>query len=671
MDPRIAWFQPEQLGPSNSLWMQIWETTQGLRNLYFNHNSPASPAHSGSSTSSSGCEANMYRDGGPAQASPVQASHSLGEQGDFLPLETTNNNNNQLLSHSPGGWRKGHDHINRNKRKRDNKASTFGLNYSILQSPSGSNSGSGSYNGTPWKARNYSEEVIGLHEEIMDFYKYMSPRPEEEKMRMEVVNRIENVIKELWPNADVQIFGSFKTGLYLPTSDIDLVVFGKWETLPLWTLEEALRNHNVADENSVKVLDKATVPIIKLTDSFTEVKVDISFNVQNGVKAAQLIRDFIKKYPVLPYLVLVLKQFLLQRDLNEVFTGGIGSYSLFLMAVSFLQLHQRPDACSPEANIGVLLIEFFELYGRHFNYLKTGIRIKDGGSYVAKDEVQKSMLDGYRPSMLYIEDPLQPGNDVGRSSYGAMQVKQAFDYAYVVLSHAVSSVAKYYPNNESESILGRIIRVTQEVVTYRDWISKQWGQQNRPEPAYNGNDVTLIVDVHHLDKCNNNNNVSEQNKVAGQVKNKTSEAVGKLSSNSSGPLSSSSSTLSSSSDVKVIKRLCIQDSDGTPFKTSKQPTDRQTSDSRTGSQESCTASSQPSGKPQANQSMNTSNSSIKGQHGATRLFRSTSSSKSYQNQPNTNHGTSAPSRHPQSGKAQHQHYHSKKRKHKRETDLCR
>lgn len=33
----------------------------------------------------------------------------------------------------------------------------------------------------------------------------MSPRPEEERMRMEVVNRIENVIKELWPSADVSI----------------------------------------------------------------------------------------------------------------------------------------------------------------------------------------------------------------------------------------------------------------------------------------------------------------------------------------------------------------------------------------------------------------------------------------------------------------------------------
>ncbi|XP_071973785.1 terminal nucleotidyltransferase 4B isoform X2 [Engystomops pustulosus] len=664
MDPRIAWFQPEQLGPSNSLWMQIWETTQGLRNLYFNHNSPvASPAHSGSSsstTSSSGCEATMYRDSGPAQASPpIPATPLLAEQGDFLPLETSNNNNQQQQLVSPGAWRKGYDHSNRNKRKRDNKASTFGLNYSLLHAAApGHHEQGDAFNSTPWKTRNYSEEVIGLHEEILDFYKYMSPRPEEEKMRMEVVNRIENVIKELWPSADVQIFGSFKTGLYLPTSDIDLVVFGKWENLPLWTLEEALRKHKVADENSVKVLDKATVPIIKLTDSYTEVKVDISFNVQNGVKAAQLIRDFIKKYPVLPYLVLVLKQFLLQRDLNEVFTGGIGSYSLFLMAVSFLQLHPREDACSPDANYGVLLIEFFELYGRHFNYLKTGIRIKDGGSYVAKDEVQKSMLDGYRPSMLYIEDPLQPGNDVGRSSYGAMQVKQAFDYAYVVLNHAVSPIAKYYPNNESESILGRIIRVTEEVVAYREWISAEWGQQNRSDPIHNGNDVTLIVDVHNLDQCNNN--LSGQNSTLGQTKNKTAETLGKHSSNSSGPLSSSSSTLSSSSDV---------DSDGTPFKTSKQPSCRQANESRI-PQESCTSSSQPSSKPQANQSVSSSNSN-KAQHGTTRLYRSMSSSKGFQNQPNTSQGTSMPSRHLQSGKAQHQHYNSKKRKHKRETDLCR
>lgn len=31
----------------------------------------------------------------------------------------------------------------------------------------------------------------------------------------------------LWPQARVEVFGSFRTGLYLPTSDIDLVVIGE------------------------------------------------------------------------------------------------------------------------------------------------------------------------------------------------------------------------------------------------------------------------------------------------------------------------------------------------------------------------------------------------------------------------------------------------------------
>ena len=48
------------------------------------------------------------------------------------------------------------------------------------------------------------------------------------------------------------------------------------------------------------------------------------------------------------------------------------------------------------------------------------------------------MKDGHRPSLLCIEDPLTPGNDIGRSSYGALYVKDAFDWAYFVLSQAVS-----------------------------------------------------------------------------------------------------------------------------------------------------------------------------------------------------------------------------------------
>jgi hypothetical protein len=102
-----------------------------------------------------------------------------------------------------------------------------------------------------------------------------------------------------------------------------LVVIGRWEKLPLRTLENELQKCGIAEQHSIRVLDKASVPIIKLTDRLTQVKVDISFNMQSGVQSAELIKKFKNVFPVLSKLVLVLKQFLLQRDLNEVFTGSL------------------------------------------------------------------------------------------------------------------------------------------------------------------------------------------------------------------------------------------------------------------------------------------------------------------------------------------------------------
>lgn len=171
-----------------------------------------------------------------------------------------------------------------------------------------------------------------------------------------------------------------------------------------------------------------------------------------------------KQFPCLAKLVVVLKQYLLQRQLNEVWTGGISSYSLILMVISFLQLHPREDAVTPQANLGVLLLEFFELYGRNFNYMNVAIRVKDGGSYVKKEIMSEQMGEGHR-SILCIEDPLNPTNDIGKSSYGAMAVKKAFEHAYLILVQAVGPTPVY--TDPSQSILGRIIRVTDAVVKQR------------------------------------------------------------------------------------------------------------------------------------------------------------------------------------------------------------
>lgn len=73
---------------------------------------------------------------------------------------------------------------------------------------------------------------------------------------------------------------------------------------------------------------------------------------------------------------------------------------------------------------------------------------------------------------MCIEDPLNPTNDIGKGSYGALKVKQAFEYAYFTLSHAVLPQNEFILNKNSDnsSILGRIIRMTKEVRDYRQWV---------------------------------------------------------------------------------------------------------------------------------------------------------------------------------------------------------
>lgn len=319
----------------------------------------------------------------------------------------------------------------------------------------------------PWQMPNYNygNGIIGLHEEINHFYEYILPTPCEHAVRTEVVKRAENLIKAIWPQALVEIFGSFRTGLFLPNSDIDLVVLGEydsalatalllpvslslraghWEHLPLRTLETELVARGVAEENKVRVVDGASVPIVKYTDRETKIKVDLSFNNQNGVHSAELIKRLKRDFAGLGKLFIVLKQFLVQRDLNQVFTGGISSYSLSLMCISFLQMHPR-DIFHDRVNLGVLLLEFFELYGLSYNYSQMGFSIRNGGSYGRQQFSVK-------PAPLCIDDPLQPGNNVGRGSYGIVAIKQSFQWAFRVLNEAVN-------NSESRrrrsSILGK------------------------------------------------------------------------------------------------------------------------------------------------------------------------------------------------------------------------
>lgn len=279
--------------------------------------------------------------------------------------------------------------------------------------------------------RKYSRDMFGLHFEICDFYDYIKPQPSDFEIRREVISRTFSIIKKRWPNAKVRYFGSFCTGLFLPSGDVDLVIFLKG--ISLHHLMDDLKTIALVD--SVLLLDQSSYPIIKFIDKLTNIKVDITINQDSGIKNTKVIEEYIRTYPYLPKLIFVLKQFLYQRNLHDVFYGGISSFILILLLVSFLQ-HYPHRSFIARPNLGKLLISFFEFYGTKFFYEDTGISVLNGGSYFSKKDRIQTLEKGDH-SQLYIVDPSYPNKNAARSCFGVPEIRHVFTQAWLRLHERV------------------------------------------------------------------------------------------------------------------------------------------------------------------------------------------------------------------------------------------
>mmetsp|Transcript_9779 Transcript_9779/g.23026 ORF Transcript_9779/g.23026 Transcript_9779/m.23026 type:complete len:256 (+) Transcript_9779:162-929(+) len=84
-----------------------------------------------------------------------------------------------------------------------------------------------------------------------------------------------------------------------------------------------------------------------------------------------MVSQILDELPLIRPLVLVLKQFLLDRGLLTAYTGGLSSYCLFLMVARYLQ--EQP---SSYGDCGSLLMGFLDFYGNFFDPRATGISVR-------------------------------------------------------------------------------------------------------------------------------------------------------------------------------------------------------------------------------------------------------------------------------------------------------
>jgi non-canonical poly(A) RNA polymerase PAPD5/7 len=211
-------------------------------------------------------------------------------------------------------------------------------------------SGNSNWKTPPWMegSNDYQRmhPSVALHNEIVSFCQLMEPMPSEIRQREELIEQVKELVKKTFVDdpVEVEAFGSFATGLLLPTSDIDLVIQSgekeeeastnrkgskkkpasddmnvspstatngsknggsepqqddtdeeDWrqpKATPLQRFATALRSEWIDQLSYLEVIENTRVPLVKFTHKKTNISVDVCFNQPMGTPAAVLMKTY-------------------------------------------------------------------------------------------------------------------------------------------------------------------------------------------------------------------------------------------------------------------------------------------------------------------------------------------------------------------------------------------
>lgn len=104
----------------------------------------------------------------------------------------------------------------------------------------------------------------------------------------------------------------------------------------------------------------ARVPIIQSKTAFN-FECDLSIGGHNGSDTSNLAKQYNLRYSYFASITVFLKVLLRQADLDKPFTGGLGSYRLYVMIASFLEEYSSQRRAS--INSSEVLLGFLRQYG--------------------------------------------------------------------------------------------------------------------------------------------------------------------------------------------------------------------------------------------------------------------------------------------------------------------
>lgn len=320
---------------------------------------------------------------------------------------------------------------------------------------------------------------LRLSLEIARFYEYAKPNRIEALARRKVVEQVRKHASEVFPDKVLEVFGSERTGLAFATSDIDLRLMSSY------TLEERPSNvlppskpERRALVDSLYLLRRRTffkkqgylMPTIRharyplLTVQHQPTGLDIQIVCANDTSLSRsLMQQYMQEYPYLRQVYFVVKTLFDERGLSDVFRGGFGSYSIFMMLVASIRHlpHKRNDAAGALLNFIRFWSEFDTtthgvsieppvLFDKYKEPVMTAavkaqlerVRLPLPTLHYSSVLLTSSQGDDSKskslpPYMLCLRDPADDTNDLGRKGLCIKHVQMTLKHLYIKLRRDV------------------------------------------------------------------------------------------------------------------------------------------------------------------------------------------------------------------------------------------
>ena len=284
----------------------------------------------------------------------------------------------------------------------------------------------------------------------------------------EKLEKIENLIQNgLSENYEIKFghYGSFFSNLSIEGSDLDILIYynKKKEDSEFYKDILNLLEANKNKFENVNPILTASVPVIKLQidikneilekdiklkdasyfeeEDLSKIKIDLTFTeneqeFQHSHEIVTYINKSLEEYPLIKPILLLLKRYFKDMNMNKAYTGGLCSYSLFLLVLSFCKSNKQCESATK------LLYYFMENF-TYFDYCNYCIDVEKENCYILKDknDNEKSVSDGNSSydtnyelyeNEIYIVDPISKLN-VSKSSFKVDEIILTFRKAFNLL----------------------------------------------------------------------------------------------------------------------------------------------------------------------------------------------------------------------------------------------